>query len=366
MQPCNPVTSNNVIMHFYPLIVKDIRRETADCVSVAMEIPDALREVFAFHQGQYLTFKTVMDGEEVRRSYSICSCPADDEWRVAVKEVPDGRFSTYVNRQLKKGAVLEVAPPNGRFFTELSPTQAKTYTLFAAGSGITPILSIASSILRMEPLSRVQLFYGNQQSDSIIFLERLEALKNLYLPRFSIHYLLSREQQEEPLLNGRLDREKLETFVGKLFFPEKVDEAFICGPEPMILDLREGLAALGMDPRHIHVELFGVQLARPKPRVEVEHVGKTCAVTIKVDGKTSQFSLPFGTQSILDAALAKGAPLPYACKGGVCCTCKAKLLEGKVGMAVNYGLEPEELERGFVLSCQSYPESDRVSIDFDA
>lgn len=353
-------------MHFYPLVVKDIRRETADCVSVALEVPSALRDTFAFHQGQYLTFKTMLEGEEIRRSYSICSCPADQEWRVAVKEVPEGRFSTYMNRRLKKGDTLEVAPPNGRFFTELSPAQAKTYTLFAAGSGITPILSIASSILRTEPQSRVQLFYGNQQSDSIIFLEALEALKNQHLSRFSIHYLLSREQQEEPLLNGRLDREKLDSFVGKLLFPAKVDEAFICGPEPMILDLREGLIALGMDPRHVHVELFGVQLAHPKPQAIAAQIGKTCAVTIKVDGRTTQFSLPFGSKSILDAALAKGAPLPYACKGGVCCTCKAKLLEGKVSMAVNYGLEPEEMEQGYVLSCQSYPESERVSIDFDA
>lgn len=353
-------------MQFYPLIVKEVRRETLDCVSVAFEVPETLREVFAYKHGQYLTFKVVLGGEEVRRSYSLCSAPCDGEWRIAVKEVPDGRFSTYANRQLQAGDVLEVAPPNGRFFTELSPNQSKCYALFAAGSGITPMMSIARNILHTEPNSTVQLFYGNQRSDAIIFLEALEQMKNRYMGRFSVHHILSREAQDEPLLNGRLDAAKLEAFAGKLFFPKATDEAFLCGPEPMILELRETLVELGMDAKHIHIELFGVQVARPQPKADAAHAGKSCAVTLKVDGKTTQFSLPFGERSILDAALAKGAPLPYACKGGVCCTCKAKLLEGKVAMAVNYGLEPDEIERGYILTCQAYPESDTVQVDFDA
>lgn len=352
-------------MHFYPLTVKDVRRETAGCVSVALDIPETLQSVFSYQPGQYLTFKASIDGEELRRSYSICSCPADVEWRVAVKEVPGGRFSSYINQQLKKGDLLEVSPPEGRFSPHLAAGQAKTYALFAAGSGITPMLSIAGSILRTEPASRIQLFYGNQQSDTIIFLEALEALKNRYLSRFSVHHLLTREMQEEPLLNGRLDRKKLEALSGKLFFPAQTDEAFICGPEPMILELRKGLIDLGMPAAHIHVELFGVQLPHDKPLAAPAQVGKQCAVTLKADGKTTHFELPFGTKSILDAALAKGAPLPYACKGGVCCTCKAKLLEGKVTMAVNYGLEPEEVAQGYVLTCQSYPETDSISVDYD-
>jgi ring-1,2-phenylacetyl-CoA epoxidase subunit PaaE len=355
---------------FHPLKVKTIRRETADCVSLTFEVPEELREAYRFTQGQHLTLKTELEGEEVRRSYSICANPADEPLRVAIKKLEGGRFSTYATERLREGDTLEVMTPMGRFYTPLHPEQAKRYVAFAAGSGITPVLSIMKAVLQQEPQSEFTLFYGNRRSDSIIFHEEIEGLKNLYLGRLSIYHVLSREDQGSSLFSGRIDGEKCRAFCEKIFDPQEVDEYFLCGPEGMIAEIRQELEAQGVDPRQIHFELFTAagalkpvsgQTAKAAPGPKVEAL-----ITIKLDDNTFQFPLSSDGDTILDAALRAGADLPFACKGGVCCTCRAKLLEGNVEMEVNYALEPEEVDAGYILTCQSHPTTDRVFVDFDS
>ncbi|MBK8485026.1 MAG: 2Fe-2S iron-sulfur cluster binding domain-containing protein [Saprospiraceae bacterium] len=349
----------------YELLVKKINRETEDCVTVELEVPAALKELFLFTQGQYLTFEKELDGESIRRSYSICSAPSEQRWCVVVKEVHNGKFSTFINRQLKIGDRLSVLPPGGRFFTKLEKQNQKFYVFFAAGSGITPILSIIKEILFVEPNSSILLFYGNQKTEHIIFLESLMSLKNLYPSRLSLHFILSRELMEEPMFNGRIDGAKLKAFAKNLFDIREVDEFFMCGPETMILELRESLIALGVNIQNIHMELFGVQVQKPKPIISYASEKDSCLVRMTLDGRTFEYALPFNTESILDSALRQGAHLPFACKGGVCCTCKTKLLSGHVEMLVNYGLEPDELKNGYILSCQAFPTSDTVVVNFD-
>jgi len=329
---------------FHSLKVADVRRETDDTVSIAFEVPDALAAEYAFQQGQYLTLRTTVDGEEVRRSYSICSGLDEGELRVAVKKVEGGAFSTYANENLKPGAELDVMTPTGRFTTPVDPAEAKTYALFASGSGITPVISIAKTLLAREPESKVLLFYGNRTVASIIFREALEDLKNRYLGRFGLYHVLSREKHEAELFTGRLDAEKVKTFCRTLLNPAAVDHFFVCGPDTMIADVTRGLEEIGVPKEKVHFELFNtnpVGVVKPKP---VEHgkreaKGDTAHVTVILDGVSHDFDLGFDGQSILDAATEKGLDLPYSCKGGVCCTCRAKLQEGKVDMAVNYALE---------------------------
>jgi ring-1,2-phenylacetyl-CoA epoxidase subunit PaaE len=356
-----------MVHELYDLKVKEVIRETGDCVSVSFEIPDDLKDKFAYLQGQYLTLEKQFEETEepVRRSYSLCSAPSENKWKVAVKEVHNGVFSNYVNKQLKKGDVLKVLPPDGRFFTKLNAEHKKQYVLFAAGSGITPMLSIIKEILHVEPHSSVMLFFGNQRTDQIIFLEELMALKNLHPERLSVHFLLSREEMEEPLFNGRINKEKLLAFAKYFFDIREVDEFFMCGPETMIIELRETLLELGVDVKKIHLELFGVQIQKPIPKVNYEAGHGICRVKVTLDGRTFEYPLPFNTESILDSALKQGAHLPFACKGGVCCTCKTKLISGNVQMAVNYGLEPDEIKNGYILSCQAFPTSEAVEVNFD-
>ncbi len=351
----------------YDLRVKDIKRETPDCVSVTIEVPEELRTIFQFYQGQYLSFEKVLDSdkEPVRRSYSLCSAPSEGIWKVAVKEVHNGIFSTYINRNLKIADTIKVLPPSGRFFTQLDPGQKKQYVFFAAGSGITPVISIIKEILTIEIQSTILLFYGNQRIDQVIFLEDLMAIKNQFPERVSLHFIFSREEMEEPLFNGRINNEKLFSFAKIFFNPLEVDEFFMCGPETMLIELREGLLKLGVNVKQIHLELFGVQVQKPIPKVHYEEGHEICQIKLTLDGRTIEYPLRFNTQSILDSALKQGAHLPFACKGGVCCTCKTKLISGKVEMAVNYGLEPDEIENGYILSCQAYPTSESVEVNFD-
>jgi ring-1,2-phenylacetyl-CoA epoxidase subunit PaaE len=353
---------------FHTLKVQDIRQETADCVSVAFAVPDHLKDVFAFTQGQYLTLRTHLNGEEVRRSYSLCVSPLDKEWRVAIKAVPGGLFSTYANQQLKVGDSLEVMPPEGRFFTALDPQQSRRYVAFAAGSGITPIISIVKTVLETEPLSHFTLFYGNQRTESIIFRELIEGLKNSHLNRFSVHYLLSREHPGSDLFSGRIDGEKCRVFSQKLFQPEAIDAFFLCGPEAMTLAVRDELKAQGVPLKKIHLELFGTSAkARKRPSVtKLSETGFMAKVQLQLDGNRIQFAMTDPDEPVLDAALRQGADLPFACKGGVCCTCRAKLEKGTAEMAVNFALEPEEVAAGYILTCQAYPTSEEVSINFDA
>ena len=355
-------------MHFHELIVREVRRETPECVSIAFTVHPELKEIFQYKQGQYITLRTKIGGEDVRRSYSICSSPLDSEIRVAVKKTEQGLFSTYANEQLKKGDILDVMPPIGKFFVALDPAQSMQYVAFAAGSGITPLLSIIKTTLRTELKSSFTLVYGNRNRHSIIFKEELEALKNIYMERFRVIYILSREKTDAAINFGRIDAEKCSALCHKNIDITTTDAFFLCGPEHMIFSVKDQLERSGVDKKKIHFELFttpGTKKAKEYKLHPTEKKEVKSNITIKLDGISFDFDLGFEGDAILDAALKQGADLPYACKGGVCCTCRAKLLEGEVDMDVNYGLEPEEIEQGFILTCQSHPKTEKVVVDFD-
>lgn len=354
---------------FYKLRVVDIRKETPDCVSVALERPESLAKTFTFKQGQHLIFRKQIAGEELRRSYSICVAPDDGELRVAIKKVMGGRFSTFANEQLAVGDELEVMPPAGHFYTELNPERSAHYIAFAAGSGITPIISIMRATIRREPKSHFTLFYGNRNSESVIFREMIEGMKNENLERLSIHHILSREQLGSDLFNGRITADKCGRFARLLFDVQEVEAFFICGPYEMLQEVRQALKELGVKREKIHFELFsapGKEEAKTKRRSrQSADKSAKAQVQIQLDGDRMRFQMPRYGQAVLDAALAAGADLPFSCKGGVCCTCRAKLESGEVEMAVNYALEPEEVEAGFVLACQSYPKTEELVLNFD-
>jgi ring-1,2-phenylacetyl-CoA epoxidase subunit PaaE len=358
--------------HFRKLRVTDIRRETNDCVSVAFDVPDQLREEFRFIQGQNITIRARIGNDEIRRSYSICSSPFEGELRIAVKKVPGGLFSTHANDQLSIGDELEVLPPTGKFYTLLDPAQSKHYLAFAAGSGITPILSLIKTVLATEPGSHFTLVYGNRNRPSIIFREELDALKNRYIHRLALHHILSREKMDISLYQGRIDAIKCGELCDKLIDVKGMDEIFLCGPSEMIFTVKRWLEERGVNPHKIHFELFNTQEGRQEARTAEQTAGKASLsgkvsrVTVRLDGTSFEFDLPFEGDAILDAALYQGADLPFACKGGVCCTCRAKLLEGKVEMDVNYALEEDELAAGYILTCQSHPRTEKVVIDFDS
>lgn len=350
--------------HFEKVRIKEVRRETDDCVSILFDIPENLRENFSYLPGQHITIRTDINNEKVRRSYSLCSSPLHNEWRIAVKKIEGGIFSAFANHEIKTGDTVELLAPHGSFY--LSHTDvAKQYIFFAAGSGITPILSIIKSGLIKQPHSNFTLVYGNKTIQSIIFKEEIEALKNTYMQRFQVIYILSREQTEAPLNEGRIDAAKCAQ-IFKYIMPLTADEFFICGPEEMIFSVRNWLVEKGTQQKQIHFELFNTSTLNPEKKIQpIQTNAATAHITVKLDGRSFQFDLPFNSKSILDAALSTGADLPYACKGGVCTTCKAKLLQGKVAMDVNYGLEPEEVEQGFILTCQSHPLTEHVVVDFD-
>jgi len=354
-------------VHFHKLTVKEIKNETPDCVSIAFVIPEDLQSEFAFEQGQNITIKKEIDGEEIRRSYSICSAPFENELRVAVKKVDGGKFSTYANSVLHSGDQLDVMPPTGKFNTKLETQNSKRYLAFVAGSGITPVISIIKTTLQTEPASSFTLVFGNRGRNSIIFFEELEGLKNKYLNRFNFINILSREKTDAPINSGRIDFNKLNE-LNKLVDYKNTDEFFICGPEKMIFCVKEFLEASGIEQKKIHFELFttpGQKQAVSHKPLAVSNEGPQSKITVKLDGRSFDFDLGFNGENILDAALKQGADLPFACKGGVCCTCKAKLLEGEVEMDVNWGLEHEEVEQGFILTCQSHPITEKVVVDFD-
>jgi ring-1,2-phenylacetyl-CoA epoxidase subunit PaaE len=354
-------------LKFHPLTVSEIRKETADTISVCFDVPEALSETFQYKQGQYLTLRTTIDGNDVRRSYSICSGVDENILRVAIKEVQDGVFSTWANRSLQVGDTLLVMPPQGRFYTEMNHAEQRKYLAFAAGSGITPILSILKTVLAQEPKSNFILFYGNRTYDQIIFFEELEALKSQYRDRLSVHHVLSREQLGSDLFYGRINGEKCAAY-GKYFFsPAQIHASFLCGPEEMVFEVRDMLQTLGIAPERIHLELFTAPGA-PKTvtvRKEQEHNTFDAQITVHQDDMVFEFTLPSDGSTILDAAMRAGADLPFSCRGGVCSTCKARILEGEVEMTVNYGLEPDELSRGYVLTCQAHPKSKKVTVSFD-
>jgi ring-1,2-phenylacetyl-CoA epoxidase subunit PaaE len=349
---------------FHTLRIAEVRRETAEAVSLEFEVPPALAPEYAFVQGQHITLRTRIDGAEIRRSYSICAGIDDGRLRIAIKRVPCGRFSTWANTELQRGTALDVLTPDGRFHTRLDPAHTKRYAAFAAGAGITPILSLIKTTLARESRSRFTLLYGNRRQSSVLFHEELEDLKDRYLSRFTLYNLFSREQQEIDLFNGRLDGTKVKAFADTLLPVDTIDEAFVCGPGAMIDEVEAALRASGLPPANIHSERFGV------PNNVAEHHAEPgdapqAIVTLISDGVQRELEFRRTDPSILDAALQAGFDLPFACKSGVCCTCRAKLLSGKVRMDKNYGLDPRDLAAGYVLTCQAHPLTDRVVVSYD-
>ena len=352
---------------FHRLPIASVERETRDAIAITFAVPDALADQFRFEPGQHLTLRASVGGEDLRRSYSICSAVQDGALRIAVKKSPGGAFSTWANEALAAGATLDVMPPMGHFNVPLDATARRHYLGFAAGSGITPLLSIVKTTLAAEPLSRFTLFYGNRASGTVMFKEELAALKDVYLERFNLAHVLSREAQDIDLLHGRIDRDKAGALLDHWVRLASIDTAFVCGPEGMMEAVIDALKARGFPDSRIKVERFASSIpkhqhvARPLPKAAASE----CEVTVIIDGSRKSFLLEREKESILDAGLRNGIELPYSCKGGVCSTCRCRLIEGEVDMDVNFALEDYEVARGFILSCQSYPATDRVLIDFD-
>ena len=353
---------------FHTVQVKDIHKTTSDCSVITLNIPEELAETFSYKQGQYITFKATINDEEIRRSYSLCSSPTEEEWKVAVKKIEDGRFSSFANDTLREGDDVEVMPPSGRFYTEVQPTADKNYVAFAAGSGITPILSIIKTHLELEPESSFKLFYVNRSVSSIILKDEIEALKNKHVDRFQVFHFLTQEDRGIPIFNGRIDQEKLEFITDHLLQTEDINHYFICGPNDMIFLIKDYLEQHGVAEKSIHFELFNTPTPKgPKPKKKSKKVGQTQQSNIKIKegGIYHTVQIEPGSLSILDAALDQNIDLPYACKGGVCCTCKAKLVSGKIDQQVIYGLEQEEIDSGYILTCTAIPLSETVEVDFD-
>ena len=355
------------MIHFHPLRVSEIRRDTDDSVAVTFEVPPALRDTFRFEPGQYLTLKRGTGPEEARRSYSICAAPGES-LRVGVRRVPRGLFSPWVTGVLREGDTLDVMEPQGRFGAALAQAEPRHVLLIAGGSGITPILSILRTVLQRSPATRCTLLYGNRTAGSTMFKEELEDLKNRYLTRLAIHPVFSREQVDAPLSMGRLDRERVTQFLSTLIDPSDIDQAFVCGPHAMNDEAEAALRAAGVPPERIHVERFGL----PPGQAETATVHEpqpgdadTARVTLVRDGLTRDFFFRKGDPSILDAAAREGLDVPYSCKSGVCATCRAKLLEGQVRMDRNFALEKADLEAGFILTCQAHPTTEKVVVSFD-
>ena len=353
-------------IHFHKLAIKDIQKNTQDSVVITFDVPAEHKDDFLFKQGQNVTIRHFAGNEELRRSYSICSSPLENELKIAVKKVENGIFSTFANEKLKKGDLLEVMSPTGMFFTEVNIANRKDYVFIAAGSGITPVISIIKTILLTEQNSCVTLVYGNKNLQSIIFREAIDDLKDKYIKRFRVFHILSRERTDTDFNYGRIDVSKCD-HLSKLINFNIIDDFFICGPEQMIFSVKDFLEGWGIESKRIHFELFNTPVRSTKktfvPTSETHETGSD--ITIKIDGRSFDFKLDYNGEVILDAALAQGADLPFACKGGVCCTCKAKLIEGEVEMEANYGLEKSEVKEGYILTCQSHPRSKKVVVDYD-
>jgi len=354
--------------HFHALRVAEIVAETAEANSIRFDVPAELADAFRFRAGQHLTLRADIGGEEVRRNYSLCTAPDDRDIMVTVKRIAGGVFSNWVGDQLKPGDTLEVMTPHGSFTCELDASKSRHLVGFAGGSGITPVISLIRTALKAEPESRFTLFYGNRDSNSVIFLEALAGLKDKYLDRFELYHFLAEEEQDIALFNGMLDKATCETAIDELIGdPASVDQWFICGPGPMMDAAEAALLDRNVDKGRIHIERFtadrpSAALAAEMAQLQTEAQGVTVAVTL--DGRTRR--VPFAAGNILDSARAAGLPAPFACKAGVCATCRAKVTKGKVEMAARYGLTDEEVADGYVLTCQSVPLGDGVAVDYDA
>lgn len=353
---------------FHQLRIADIRREIDDAVSLRFEVPEEAREAFRFTPGQHVTLRAEVEGEELRRNYSICAAPHEGELRVAIKQIAGGRFSTWANRSLLPGRTLDVMPPHGSFTWAFSPDRRATYAGFAGGSGITPILSLMKTALATEPSSEFVLLYGNRGSNSIMFLEELAQLKNRFMDRLQIYHFLEDEEEEIDLFNGRLDSGKVAEVLASLVDPRTVDAAFICGPGPMMDAVEAGLTQAGVPSGRILIERFstgGLSAAQTAAVRTLEQEAAGLMVRVTLEGRSRLVTFYPALGNILDSARAAGLPAPYACKAGVCATCRAKLVRGKVDMAVNYGLSETEVAAGYILTCQAIPQSDNVAVDYD-
>lgn len=352
---------------FHPLQVREVHADTRDAIAVTFDVPPALAQEFAYLQGQYLTLRTQLDGTEVRRSYSICSAVQDRRLRVAIKRVADGQFSNWAVDNLKAGVLIDVLPPQGLFHSPLQPQAARHLLAFACGSGITPILSIVKSTLLAEPGSNVTLVYGNRSSGHVMFKEELEDLKDQFLGRLNLVWIMSREAQDIALFNGHIDYDKSMQLLSRWIDPSGIDAAFICGPQDMMLAVSRALQDKGVDKARIKMELFGTPtrdgMVRA-PRAAAPGAAM-CQVEVVQDGTRRSFSMAKNKDNLVNAGLLAGLEMPFSCKGGVCSTCRAMVVEGEVDMDINFALEDYEVARGFVLCCQSYPVSDRLVIDFD-
>lgn len=352
---------------FHNLTIKDIRKETDNAVSIELAIPEELAKDFQYEPGQHLNFKTVIDGEEVRRSYSICTAVHEKEMRVAIKIQPFGKFSTFANTLLKVGDQVEVMTPSGLFTAEISKDTANSYLFFAGGSGITPVMSHIKSILHIAKDSDVTLVYGNRGFNDIIFREELDGLKNIYMDRFNLIHVFSEERIGNRRLEGVLNKEKVGEIQEAFLKKESFDKVFVCGPKPMIFAVKEVYEKLGIDPSNIHFELFSSPDDDKKKDITNIHVGAKVEANVKIilDGEETLLRIDSDGPSVLDSALEIGIDAPYSCKGGVCSTCKGKVLEGKVEMDKNYALEAEEVEAGYILTCQAHPVSERLVVSYD-
>ncbi|WP_417236671.1 2Fe-2S iron-sulfur cluster-binding protein [Bizionia paragorgiae] len=353
---------------FYKLKVADIYKETDDTSVITFDIPSDLQDVFKFRQGQHLTLKADINGEDVRRSYSLCSSPIDNQWRVAVKLIPGGKFSSFVNNELQANDTLEVMKPSGTFGVEVNVEKPKNYLFFAAGSGITPVLSMIKTHLQGEPNSTCKLFYVNKTAKSIIFKEELEQLRNTYFGRLEIYYFLTKERRDIELFNGRFDDEKMQVLTKTFIDIPDTSEVFLCGPEKMVHYVSDYLIKAGLPKELVHFELFVTGLSEEDIK-RAERLAKQnvegVEVTIVDGGKEFAFTMTKEYDNILDAALGAGADLPFACKGGVCSTCKCKVVDGAVEMKINYALDDKEVSQNLVLSCQAVPTTEKVVVDFD-
>jgi ring-1,2-phenylacetyl-CoA epoxidase subunit PaaE len=354
------------VSKFHALPVASVERETRDAIAVTFDVPAQLRDLFRFEPGQHLTLRTDIGGEDVRRSYSICA-PADGPLRIAVKRTPGGLFSMWANDALRAGTTLDVMPPMGHLSVSADPVATRHYLGVAAGSGITPLLSIVTTALVKEPHSKFTLIYGNRASSTVMFRDELAALKDRYLGRFNLIHVLSREPQDIELLHGRIDRTKADALFTQWVPVDDVDYAFVCGPEGMMDAVRASLIAHGLPPERVRIERFAASIPKHThvPRPLPQAAQTECEVTVVIDGSQRTFLLEKGNENIIDAGLRNGIELPFSCKGGVCSTCRCKLISGEVDMDVNFALEDYEVARGFVLACQSYPVTDKVTVDFD-
>jgi ring-1,2-phenylacetyl-CoA epoxidase subunit PaaE len=358
----------SVNAQFHSLKIAEVRRETPDSISIRLEIPEALKAAFAFKAGQHLTLRRNIDGDDLRRNYSVCAAPHENEIRIAVKQMPGGRFSSWVNSALTAGDVIEVLPAMGRFVLPPTAESSPSYVALAGGSGITPVLSILKTVLQENSRARFTLLYGNRDSQSIMFLEELAGLKNRYLDRLEIYHFLENEAEEIELFNGRLDREKCDAVFSSLVDVKSADAFFICGPGPMMDAAEAALLARGTAADKIFIERFttGTVSAEQLAREEVlQQKAAGAEMTVTLDGRRAKIAFDATKGNILESVQAAGLPAPYACKGGVCTTCRARLVSGTVTMKKNYGLTDAEVAQGYVLTCQAVPTSDAIALDYD-